>query len=225
LQNIEDPDEVFIGTRLPNGEDNLKQRIGDATLALKDFANNIEVVGDKAKMQQKDVLPIGTFARMEDTPYAWALAFPTLFPPTFRKNKCVILGDLTSPPSSGFRDRKVPLAEWVKWMMWNSNGQAAKHPFFALVLNSELTRKGLQSQGRVTLSRNDIPPDMTIEAFRKHWNTPKGQQSIRNALNFGARNISGTSQYWAKGGWTCSATQLLHMVCKAWDSWFLVSCA
>jgi hypothetical protein len=225
LQNIEDPDEVFIGTRLPNGEDNLKQRIGDATLALEDFANNIEVVGDKAKMQQKDVLPIGTFARMEDTPYAWALAFPTLFPPTFRKNKCVILGDLTSPPSSGFRDRKVPLAEWVKWMMWNSNGQAAKHPFFALVLNSELTRKGLQSQGRVTLSRNDIPPDMTIEAFRKHWNTPKGQQSIRNALNFGAGNISGTSQYWAKGGWTCSATQLLHMVCKAWDSWFLVSCA
>ena len=91
LQNIEDPNEVFIGTRLPNGEDNLKQRIGDATLALEDFANNIEVVGDKAKMQQKDVLPIGTFARMEDTPYAWALAFPTLFPPTFRKNKWVIL--------------------------------------------------------------------------------------------------------------------------------------
>jgi hypothetical protein len=119
-------------------------------------------------MQQKDVLPIGTFDGMEDTPYALALAFPTLFPPTFRKNKWVILGDLTSPPSSGFCDRKVALAEWVKWMMWNSNGQAAKHPFFALVLNSELTRKGLQSQGRVTLSRNDIPPDMTIEAFRKH---------------------------------------------------------
>jgi hypothetical protein len=175
----------------------LKQCIGDATLALKDFANNIEVVGDKAKMQQKDVLPIGTFARMEDTPYAWALAFPTLFPPTFRKNKSVILGDLTSPPSSGFRDRKVPLPEWVKWMMWNSNGQAAKHPFFALVLNSELTRKGRQSQGRVTLSCNDMPPDMTIEAFRKHWNTPKGQQLICNALNFGAGMFAVLSQYWA----------------------------
>jgi hypothetical protein len=194
LQNIEDPDEVFIGTELPN-----------------DFANNIEVVGDKAKMQQKDVLPIGIFARMEDTPYAWALAFPTLFPPTFRKNKWVILGDSTLPPSSGFRDRKVPLAEWVKWMMWTSNGQAAKHPFFALVLNSELTRKGLQSQGRVTLSCNDIPPpDMTIEAFRKHWNTPKGQQSIHNALNFGARNTRGMSQYWANANRQFKVSAFFH---------------
>jgi hypothetical protein len=91
----------------------LKQRIGNATLALENFADSMEVVGDKAKMRQKVVLPIGTFARMEDTPYAWALAFPTLLPPIFLENKWVILGDVTSPPSSGFRDRKVPLAEWV----------------------------------------------------------------------------------------------------------------
>jgi hypothetical protein len=97
--------------------------------------------------------------------------------------KWVMLGDLTSPPPSGFCDRKVPPAEWVKWMMWNSNGLAAKHPFFALVLNSELTRTSLQMQGRVTLARNDIPADMTVEGFREHWKTPKGQQSIRNALN------------------------------------------
>jgi hypothetical protein len=122
LHNIEDPHEIFIGTTLPNGEDNLKECIGKATLTLKDFANNIEVVGDKAKMHQKVVLSISTFAPMEDTPYAWALAFPTLFPQTFRKNKWVILGYLTSPPPSGFRDQKVPLAAWVKWMMWNSNG-------------------------------------------------------------------------------------------------------
>jgi hypothetical protein len=58
---------------------------------------------------------------MQSTPHAWSLAFPILFPPTYNDGKWVILGDLTAPPPSGFRDRKVLLVEWDKWMMWNSN--------------------------------------------------------------------------------------------------------
>jgi hypothetical protein len=119
LQNIEDPDEIFVGTTLANDEDNLKQHIDDATLALEDFANenNIQIEGDKAGMLQKEVLPTGSFVNMLSRPHAWSLAFPTLFPLTFDNGKWVILGDFTAPPPSGFCDRKVSLAEWVKWMM------------------------------------------------------------------------------------------------------------
>jgi hypothetical protein len=78
LQNVDNPDEIFVGTTLANSDDNLKQRIDDATRALKDFA--IIVEEDKAQMQQKEALPTGSFATMQQTEYAWALAFPTLFP-------------------------------------------------------------------------------------------------------------------------------------------------
>jgi hypothetical protein len=71
----------------------------------------------------------------------------SLFPPTFDDGKWVILSDFTAPPPSGFRDRKVLLAEWVKLMMWNVNGRAAKHPVFSLVANSVQSSTGLQSQG------------------------------------------------------------------------------
>jgi hypothetical protein len=118
LQNVDDPDEIFVGTTLANSDDNLKRCIDDATRALEDFA--IIVEEDKARMQQKEALPTGSFASMQHTEYAWALAFPTLFPPTYVNGKWVMLGDLTGPPPSGFRDRKVPVAELAKWMMWTS---------------------------------------------------------------------------------------------------------
>jgi hypothetical protein len=210
LQNIDDPDETFVGITLRNGEDNTKQRIDDATRALEDFATTIDLQGDEARMEQKEVLPTGSFASMSTTPYAWALAFPTLFPPSYRNGKWEILGNVTAPPPSSFRDRKVSVNAWAKWMMWNSNGQAVNHPFFALVLNSELTRTSLQSQGRVTLARKDIPAGMTLEAFREQWKTPKGQQSIRNALNYGAGNVHGTSQYWDSVNRQFKATAFFH---------------
>jgi hypothetical protein len=209
FQNVDDPDEIFVGTTLAKSDDNLKRRIDDATRALEDFA--IIVEDDKAQMQQKEALPTGSFESMQQTEYAWALAFPNLFPPTYVNDKWVMLGDLKGPPFSGFRDRKVPVAEWAKWMMWTSNGRVAKHPFFALVLlNSELTRTSLQSQGRATLARNAIPGDMTIEAFREQWKTKKGKQSIRNALNYGAGNVHGTSQYWGNANRQLKATALYH---------------
>jgi hypothetical protein len=122
-----------------------------------------------------------------------------------------MLGALTPPPPSGFSDRKVPVAEWAKWMMWTSNGRAAKHSFFALVLNSELlTRTRLQSQGRVTLAHNAIPGDMTIKAFREQWKTKKGKQSIHNALNYGVGNVCRTSQYWGNANRQLKATAFYH---------------
>ena len=147
---------------------------------------------------------------MSATSYVWALAFPTLFPPSYRNGKWVILGDLTADPPSSFRDRKVSASAWAQWIMWNSSGQAVKHPFFALVLNSELTQTTLQSQGRVTLARNNIPGGITIEAFLKQWKTPKGQESIRNAVNYGAGNAKGTSQYWDSVNCQFKATAFYH---------------
>jgi hypothetical protein len=146
LQNIDDPNETFVCTTLANREDNAKQCIDDATLALKDLANTIRVERDNAQMQQKDVLTIGSLTHKKEMSYAWTLTFPTLFPPTFPNKEWVILGGLTSPPSSGLCDQMDPPSEWIKWMLRDSNGQAAKHPLFALVLNSELTRTSLQSQ-------------------------------------------------------------------------------
>jgi hypothetical protein len=95
LQNVDGPDEIFVGTTLANSDSNLKRRIDDASRALEDFA--IIAKEDKARMQQKEALPTGSFASMQQTEYAWALAFPTLFLPTYVNGKWVMLGDLTPP--------------------------------------------------------------------------------------------------------------------------------
>ena len=132
---------------------------------------------------------------------AWVLAFPTLFPPVFEDNKWKINGDFTLKQDGQLKEKDVLFSEWAEWILWSNNGRHAGHPTFSLVLNSELTRSGLLKQGRVTLSKHDIPSNITIDDFKKHWKTDKGRKKFHKSLNYHIGNITGTDQYGGTKNW------------------------
>ena len=131
-------------------------------------------------MKQEHAFEPGKFADMTRTKLAWALAFPTLFPPTFdgHLEKWVIRGDFTTIGSDCICDKDVSFSDWAEWILWSSNGSHAKHPTFSLVLNSEITRCGLFKQGTVSLAKNSIPGKMTVESFRNNWGTKEGREQF-----------------------------------------------
>ena len=93
-------------------------------------------------------------------------------------------------------DKKVTFSEWAEWVLWSSNGSHTSHPTFGLVINSELMRSGLFKQGRVALSKNEIPGNTTVESFKQHWGADEGKKKFRKSLNYHVGNVRSTDQYW-----------------------------
>ena len=196
LQNIDDPTEQYFScvqtkTDLKDSECKL------ATEILEQFAAKVE--GKEVHMKQENVFKLGKFADMTKTKLAWALAFPTLFPPIYdiKSKKWVIRGDYTSISIDCVSEKDVSFSEWSEWVMWSSNGFHVEHPTFALVLNSEITRTGLFKQGKVTLSKNDIPGNTTVQSFQENWGTEQGREKFKKSLNYHVGNVRGTDQYWS----------------------------
>jgi hypothetical protein len=78
--------------------------------------------------------------------------------------------------------------------MWSSDGSAAKHPPFALVLYNHIRRKQLQTQGRVALSL-DSSMDATLTA--QEWSERGGsdgtRDDLKSKLHYHAGNVRGTA--------------------------------
>jgi hypothetical protein len=96
--------------------------------------------GSQVQFQQSKAQPTGDFVDMNTHPYAWYKAFPTVFPPRHVDNEWVILGDKTGKEQQLFRNDPPSMANWAKWLMWRSDGRAARHPILPFVLHSEIEK-------------------------------------------------------------------------------------
>jgi hypothetical protein len=217
LQNQSVEDEQFYSTEAPQAVDLTKQT-ESARAELEDFlgthcdgAPKVQIDGANATMQQSEVLPTGGFVNMRKTKYAWALAFPKLFPPRLIDKKHFgILGDFTATPFSGIRDQTVPMHQWANYCMWRSDGACVKHPTFAMALDHEIFHASLQTQGRISLTRNKIPFGLNLDEFKKQTKTDQGMKRIEEAVNYSAGNVRGTDQYLKKLNGQFRATTFFH---------------
>jgi hypothetical protein len=150
--------------------------------------------GESALLNCAEVFPKGGFVNMKSTRWAWAMSFPTLFPPTLSNGEWVTLGDPTA--CARLRDQTPTLAQWGEWMMWRNDGGPARHPTFALILNAELTQTSLLAQGGVFLARQDIPSTMSLEQFQDAYKDKKKRRAFHDNLQHAAGNVRGTDQYW-----------------------------
>ena len=86
----------------------------------------------EATFDHSELLPVNGFVNMNSHPYAWALAFPTLFIPTYVKvgdhMEWKIFHDITG--LEGPREKSVKKNQWYKHLMWRSDGRLAAHPTF-----------------------------------------------------------------------------------------------
>jgi hypothetical protein len=162
------------------------------------------VTGDRAVFQQNEMFDhSGGFADMNRTKYAWAMAFPTVFVPTWITldgvSKWVILNDITGWET--IREKPVTFNAWVEHMVWRSDGKPASHPTFALVLNNHKMKSQLQRQGQYVANTSDFDLAKTIQDFRDAPN--KEHQQVKEAIHRLVKttkvvsgNIVGTPQYW-----------------------------
>ena len=151
---------------------------------------------DTAKLRQSEWLPTAGFVNMKTTPWAWAMAFPTLFPPSFENGHWVTRGDPVGVPSQRMRLVAPTLHEWANYCMWRSDGGPARHPTFAVVLNAILSQSQLQSQGQTYLHRSSVDPDLTLEQFQTQYADKGGNAKFRQGLMHSVGNVRGTDQYW-----------------------------
>ena len=150
--------------------------------------------GEKAVMEAESLFPKGGFVNMKSTPWAWAMSFPSLFPPSLHNGEWAIFGDPTAFHRE--RDQTPTLIEWGEWMMWRNDGGPAKHPTFALILNAEITQTQLRTQGNVFLSRNQLCPEMSVKEFQQEYKDAKKRKQFHENIQHVAGNVRGTDQYW-----------------------------
>jgi hypothetical protein len=123
--------------------------------------------------------------------------------------KFYILGDFTGNPF-GIRDQTVEIRDWAEWSMWRSDGEAVKHPTFALAVEHEITQRSLFGQGRVCLARNDIGYNVTLGDLREKTKNKASLQKLEEAVNYAAGNVRGTDQYMKKLCGEFKATAFYH---------------
>ena len=152
--------------------------------------------GERILLEQNRVLVLGTFVDMRKTPWAWASAFPTLFPPTYVNGLWRVCGDPYGEPLGKMRDQKVTLTEWAKYCMWRSDGRPAQHPTFALVVHSVISQGQLHGQGQAYVKRSNVPPGMTLGEFAEQWGDIAKRKKFRDGLMHSLQNVRGTDQYW-----------------------------
>jgi hypothetical protein len=150
--------------------------------------------GKSASVPGTVLLPKGEFVNMKTTPWAWAMSFPTLLPPTLVGGKWFTRGDPTACDT--VRDQTPTLIEWGEYMMWRNDGAPPRHPTFALILNAEISQTQLREQGRVFLSRMDISPTMSLLDFQESYKDPVKKRKYHEQLQHAAGNVRGTDQYW-----------------------------
>ena len=122
----------------------------------------------EATFDHGELLPVNGFVNMNSQPYAWSLAFPTLFIPTYVKVgdhiEWKIFHDITG--WEGPREKPVKKNQWHEHLMWRSDGRPAAHPTFSLVLYNAKVKNYLQRQGQYLINTTDFDAGVTIEAIR-----------------------------------------------------------
>ena len=66
--------------------------------------------------KQDNVIPLTDYVNMNKTTFAWARAFPTVFPPKYIDGKWIIRFDITG--SVSIRDSNVKHKDWMEYLMW-----------------------------------------------------------------------------------------------------------
>lgn len=222
LQNDVEEPEIFTGTELPNAragsiadaaingpemfnqlEECLETRINNPDHASTEPGHDAEPAlqptvqfnqsGDTATIPQSDAMPTGGFVDMRKTPYAWARAFPSVFPLVYVDGRIDVWGDPTG--WQGIRERSVNWDDWANWLMWSSDGFAASHPTLALVILNDVNRRRLHQQGSVAISLDDSM-DATTTAEDWLGRIRADRDKLKQSLNYFAGNVRGTDQYW-----------------------------
>ena len=225
LQNTEIPPESFEGVN--NFFDNSNAQTANASMAVEEVEKAIDRIREismsednvTATFDQPTVLPIDGFANMNNTPYSWAQAFPTIFMPHYIMHKgkyqWVILHDITG--SDGPRDKSASINKWYEYQIWRSDGMPAAHPTFALVLHNHKIKNTLQKQGQYVVNTSDIDPHLLIEDIKK----AKDDDEIKVVLNkllkqahVHAGNVPGTKPYWKNTRFEFKATNFYNSYIK-----------
>ena len=121
------------------------------------------LVGRNAvQYHQPQVITTNGFVDMDATPYAWARAFPTLFPPSYvllnGKWQWAILHDITG--WNRLREANLDFKQWCHFQMWRSDGRPAAHKTFKLAAHNHRVEKFAQSQGRQAIRTTGIDPNI-----------------------------------------------------------------
>lgn len=163
-----------------------------------DVPMKVNMEKEQVELNQDDVYQTGDFADMDNTPFAWARAFPTVFIPQYRNGRWIILHDITGCfDMDGVRDTTVDFNNWMNFMMFRSDGIPASHPTFSLVTHNHKMKKQLQGQGRHVLNTSNMDPNLTAEKLVEMWDDKKsGRQELFNRLHTHCSNIGSTKSYW-----------------------------
>ena len=161
----------------------------------------LNVERDTATVRQQDVQPTTGFANMTTTPYAWAKAFPTLFIPMWTTIDKKLGWHITHNVMAWHKLRHVDVFfnEWVKHMVWNSNGSFASHPTIALLVYNIKVKNQVNKVGRYVLSMSEIEASTLVSEIK---NAPN-HEAFRNSLDrviekaqVHSGNVPGTPEYW-----------------------------
>ena len=122
-------------------------------------------VGQNAvRYHQPQVITTNGFVDMDRTPYAWARAFPTLFPPSYvllnGQWQWAILHDITGWRQ--LREASLDFKEWSCYQLWRSDGRPSSHPTFKLAVHNHRVKKFAQGQGRQAIRTAAIDPNILI---------------------------------------------------------------
>ena len=155
----------------------------------------------EATFDHGELLPVNGFVNMNSQPYAWSLAFPTLFIPTYVKvgdhMEWKIFHDITG--WEGPREKPVKKNQWHEHLMWRSDGRPAAHPTFSLVLYNAKVKNYLQRQGQYLINTTDFDAGVTIEAIRRANDDDavlaQTTKLLERAIVYSG-NSPGTPEYW-----------------------------
>jgi hypothetical protein len=240
LQNSVIPEETFEGLLPANDTSNVaagQAHLLESTIqeALERIRTQDQVFEDgppilsrnqsRATFNQPQLFNYdGGYVNMNKYPFAWALAFPTLFIPVYIEVaegewKWVILHDITGWPT--LRDRPISINKWYEFMMWRGDGKPVKHPTFALVLGCHKTQNQLQRQGSYVLNTSLLNPNTLLSDIRNtDSNDPKLQELVMDIIKHShihSSNIPGLPAYWKSTYFEFMARNFFHSYIKNED--------
>ena len=210
LQNKDFPEETFEAAIVSSNTKS--SNIHDAVIAQKKLEDMLSQNETTAHFKQDNVIPLTDYVDMNKTTFAWARAFPTVFPPEYIDGKWIIRHDITG--SVNIRDRNVKQKDWMEYLMWRSDGIPSSHPTFALVLYNHKVRNQLHKLGNVCLNTEDIDPNSDIQALQSLWENDEDRMKLQRKLFTYASNVPGTKPYWVAKCHEFKSTSFYHSYIK-----------
>ena len=105
-------------------------------------------------------------------------SIPNNFQPEYIERKWTIRHDITG--SVIVREINVKQNDWIKYLIWGSDGLPNSHPTFILVLYNHNVRNQLHKLGSVSLNIEDINTYTTVHDFSKLWSNNDNHKQLQN---------------------------------------------